>query len=99
MSEAQEAPRMPDECGVPDGMAFMHPALKKNYGNWDYHDRPQVGVLHHVAKDGSEVWTVKAGTQRQMDVYTIQFSVALRPPNNKVRNYSIDPKLKAHSNT
>ena len=72
MSEAQEAPRMPDEVGVPDGMKYMHPALKKNYGNWDYHDRPQTGVLRHVAKTGDVVWTIKAGTQRQMDVYTIR---------------------------
>jgi len=72
MSEAQEAPRMPDECGVPDPMQYMHPVLKKNYGAWDWHDRPQVGVLHHVAKSGDEVWTVKAGTQRQMDIHTIR---------------------------
>lgn len=72
MSEAQEAPRMPDECGVPDPMPYMHPTMKKNYGAWDWHDRPQVGVLHHVAKSGDEVWTVKAGTQRQMDIHTIR---------------------------
>ena len=72
MSEAQEAPRMPDECGVPDPQQYMHPALKKNYGAWDWHDRPQVGVLHHVAKSGDEVWTIKAGTQRQMDIHTIR---------------------------
>jgi len=72
MSEAQEAPRMPDECGVPDPMQYMHPVLKKNYGAWDWHDRPQVGVLHHVAKSGDEVWTIKAGTQRQMDIHTIR---------------------------
>lgn len=72
MSDAQEAPRMPDECGVPDPMPYMHPALVKNYGAWDWHDRPQVGVLHHVAKSGDEVWTVKAGTQRQLDVYTLR---------------------------
>ena len=71
MSEAQAAPRMPDEHGVPDPMPYMHPALVKNYGAWDHHDRPQVGVLRHVAKSGDVVWTVKAGTQRQMDVYTI----------------------------
>jgi sulfite reductase beta subunit len=29
-------------------------------------------VLHHVAKNGDQLWTVKAGTQRQMDVYTIR---------------------------
>ncbi len=67
-----EAPRMPVEHGVPDPMPFMHPLLKKNYGNWKWHDRPRPGVLHHVAESGDEVWTVKAGTQRQMDVYTIR---------------------------
>ncbi|MDH5187638.1 MAG: dissimilatory-type sulfite reductase subunit beta [Rhodospirillaceae bacterium] len=72
MSEAQEAPRMPDECGVPDPQKYMHPVMKKNYGAWDWHDRPIVGVLHHVAKSGDEVWTVKAGTQRQMDIHTIR---------------------------
>jgi sulfite reductase beta subunit len=63
---------MPDETGVPDAMDFMHPALKANYGNWKWHDRPRPGVLHHVANNGDEVWTVKAGTQRQMDVATIR---------------------------
>lgn len=64
--------RHPTESGAPDPFPYMHPTLKKNYGAWDWHDRPQVGVLHHVAKSGDEVWTVKAGTQRQMDVYTIR---------------------------
>ncbi len=64
--------RDPIESGVPDHMQYMHPALKKNYGEWKYHDRPRPGVLHHVAKSGDEVWTVRAGTQRQMDVYTIK---------------------------
>ncbi|WP_029008511.1 dissimilatory-type sulfite reductase subunit beta [Azospirillum halopraeferens] len=60
------------ECGVPDPFPFMHPLLKKNYGQWAWHDRPRPGVLHHVANNGDEVWTVRAGTQRQMDVYTIR---------------------------
>jgi sulfite reductase beta subunit len=29
-------------------------------------------VLHHVSHSGDEVWTVRAGTQRQMDVHTIR---------------------------
>ncbi len=68
----QAKPRMPVESGVPDAFQFMHPVLKKNYGNWKWHDRPRPGVLHHVAHSGDEVWTVRAGTQRQMDVYTIR---------------------------
>ena len=64
--------RTPIERGVPDNRPYTHPALLKNYGNWRYHDRPRPGVLHHVAHSGDEVWTVRAGTQRQMDVYTIR---------------------------
>ena len=64
--------RTPTESGVPDNRPYLHPALLKNYGNWRYHDRPRPGVLHHVSHSGDEVWTVRAGTQRQMDVYTIR---------------------------
>jgi sulfite reductase beta subunit len=64
--------RKPKETGVPDNKKYLHPALAKNYGDWRYHDRPRPGVLHHVAHSGDEVWTVRAGTQRQMDVHTIR---------------------------
>jgi sulfite reductase beta subunit len=67
-----EQPRRADESGVMDPFPHMHPLLKKNYGQWDWHDRPRPGVLHHVARSGDEVWTVRAGTQRQMDVHTIR---------------------------
>jgi dissimilatory sulfite reductase beta subunit len=64
--------RQPIESGVPDHMPYMHPVLKNNYGKWAYHSHPKAGVLYHLAENGEEVWTVKAGTQRQMDVYTIR---------------------------
>ncbi len=65
-------PRMPIESGVPDHIQYLHPLLKKNYGQWAWHDRPRPGVLRHVSKNGDQVWTVRAGTQRQMDVGTIR---------------------------
>ena len=65
-------PRTPDETGVPDPFQYMHPKLIANYGNWDWHDRPRPGVLRHVSKTGDMVWTVRAGTQRQTDVYTLR---------------------------
>ena len=71
MNEVTEM-RRPDETGVPDPYPFMHPVLKDNYGDWKWHDRLRPGVLHHVAHSGAEVWTVRAGTQRQMDVHTIR---------------------------
>ncbi len=64
--------RTPIESGVPDSKQFMHPVMVKNYGQWAYHERPRPGVLKHVAKSGDEIYTVRAGTQRQMDVYTIR---------------------------
>ena len=64
--------RRPVETGVPDPFPYMHPLLVKNYGKWAWHDRLRPGVLHHVAKSGDEVWTVRAGTQRQMDVFTVR---------------------------
>lgn len=64
--------RRPIESGVPDPFPYMHPTLKSNYGKWAWHDRPRPGVLHHVAQSGDQVWTIKAGTQRQMDIYTIR---------------------------
>jgi sulfite reductase beta subunit len=65
-------PRMPIESGVPDPMPFMHPVMKKNFGAWKYHERPRPGVLCHTAKSGDKVWTVRAGTPRQMDIHTIR---------------------------
>ena len=65
MAQAQTQMRKPKETGVPDPAQFMHPTLVKNKGNWKYHDRPRPGVLHHVSHSGDEIWTVRAGTQRQ----------------------------------
>jgi len=64
--------RRPTECGVPDAKQYMHPLLVKNYGKWAWHDRPRPGVLRHVAESGDAVWTVKAGYQRQADVFTLR---------------------------
>ena len=50
----------------------MHPLMRKNYGQWKWHERPRPGVLHHVSAGGDEIWTVRAGTQRQMDTGTIR---------------------------
>ena len=68
---AQPQVRKPVE-GFLDNKKFLHPKFAANYGNWKYHDRPRPGVLHHVSHSGDEVWTVKCGTQRQMDHYTIR---------------------------
>ncbi len=73
MAQAEtHKPRPPVESGVVDVTPYLHPTMREQYGKWKWHDRLRPGVLHHVAQDGTEVWTVRFGTQRQMDVYTIR---------------------------
>ncbi|RLA08653.1 MAG: dissimilatory-type sulfite reductase subunit beta [Gammaproteobacteria bacterium] len=65
-------PRSPTESGCPDGFQYMHPLMRKNYGNWDHHDHPRPGVLKHVSKDGEPIWTVKCATQRILDTFSLR---------------------------
>ena len=64
--------RRPIESGCPDGMQYMHPVMIRNFGQWKYHEHPKPGVLVHYAESGDAIWTVKAGTQRILDVYTLR---------------------------
>src|SRR5512147_1643227 len=68
---AQEM-RSPIESGCPDGFQYMHPVMRKNYGQWAYHEDPRPGVLVHVAHSGDKIWTVRAGTQRILDIFTLR---------------------------
>ena len=64
--------RQPIESGCPDGFQYMHPVMRRNYGQWKYHTHPRPGVLLHVAESGDEIWTVKAGTTRILDVFSLR---------------------------
>lgn len=52
--------------------AFYPPVIKKNKGQWDYHEIVQPGVLRHVALSGDEVYTVRVGGARLMSVTHIR---------------------------
>ena len=69
---AKKEMRSPIETGCPDGFQYMHPTMRKNFGQWKYHEHPRPGVLVHVAHSGEEIWTVRAGTQRILDVFTLR---------------------------
>jgi dissimilatory sulfite reductase beta subunit len=64
--------REPIESGCPDGFQYMHPVMRRNFGMWKYHEHPRPGVLKHVAIHGDECWTVRAGTQRILDLFTLR---------------------------
>ena len=74
---ALEEMRPPIESGCPDGFQYMHPVMRKNYGMWKFHEHPRPGVLRHVAHSGDEIWTVKAGTQRILDVFSLRKLTAI----------------------
>jgi sulfite reductase beta subunit len=67
-----EGQRTPIESGCPDGFQYMHPVMRKNYGDWAYHEDPRPGVLKHTARGGDAIYTVRAGTQRILDVFTLR---------------------------
>ena len=64
--------RDPIETGCPDPFQYMHPMMRRNFGMWAYHEHPRPGVLLHVAKNGDKIWTIKAGTQRILDLFTLR---------------------------
>ena len=64
--------REPIESGCPDGFQYMHPTMRRNYGQWKYHEDIQPGVLVHVAYSGEKIYTVRCGTQRILDVFTLR---------------------------
>ena len=35
---ALEDMRSPIESGCPDGFQYMHPTMRKNFGQWKYHE-------------------------------------------------------------
>ena len=55
---------------------FYPPVIKKNKGEWDYHEIVKPGVLKHVALSGDVVYTVRCGGARLMGITTV--SAALR---------------------
>ena len=55
MTEQKKEMRSPIETGCPDGFQYMHPTMRKNFGQWKYHEHPKSGVLRHVAESGEEI--------------------------------------------
>lgn len=46
--------------GIPSLQENLPPIVKRNYGQWVYHEVPRPGVLKHVARSGEACYTVRA---------------------------------------
>jgi sulfite reductase beta subunit len=60
------------DIGPPNYEKFLPPAIKKNYGQWKYHEKVAPGVLCHVAESGDRFYTVRAGSPRLLSIQTIR---------------------------
>jgi sulfite reductase beta subunit len=68
---ATQAKRITD-IGPPHYEKFLHPLIKKNYGQWKYHETLAPGVLCHVAESGDKIYSVRAGSPRLLSIQTIR---------------------------
>jgi sulfite reductase beta subunit len=60
------------DIGPPHYQKFLPPIVKKNYGQWRYHEILKPGVMVHVAASGDKLYTVRAGTPRLLSIQTIR---------------------------
>lgn len=70
---ADAAPKRITDIGPPDYNDFLPPVIKKNYGQWKWHEIVEPGVMVHVAESGDELYTIRAGSPRLLAVDTIRF--------------------------
>src|SRR4030042_1420394 len=56
------------DIGPPNFQEMLPEVIKKNYGNWKYHEILKPGVMRHVAESGDELYTVRAGSPRLVSV-------------------------------
>jgi len=61
------------DIGPPNYEKFLHPVIKKNYGQWKYHESLAPGVLCHVSESGDKIYTVRAASPRLLSINTIRF--------------------------
>ena len=54
-------PKRITDIGPPNYEKFLPPVIKRNYGQWKYHETLAPGVLCHVAESGEKLYTVRAG--------------------------------------
>ena len=60
------------DIGPPHYQKFLPPVVKRNYGNWRYHEILKPGIMVHVAASGDKLYTVRAGSPPLLSIQTIR---------------------------
>jgi len=72
MAVETSKPKRITDIGPPHYEKFLPPIVKKNYGQWKYHESLAPGVLCHVAESGDKLYTVRAASPRLLSVQTLR---------------------------
>ncbi len=67
-----DLPERQTDIGPPNFEQFLPPVIKKNYGQWKYHEELSHGHMVHVAENGDKVWTVRIASPRLLATDTIR---------------------------
>ncbi len=71
------APQRKTDIGPPYYEQFLPPVVKKNYGNWKYHEQLSPGVMVHVGNSGDKLFTVRVGSPRILATDSIRDACAI----------------------
>jgi len=72
LSEQEAKAKRQTDVGPPHYEQFLPPVIKKNYGQWKYHEVLEPGVMVHVANSGDKVYTVRAASPRLLATESIR---------------------------
>src|SRR5512136_1447680 len=56
------------DIGPPNFQEMLPEVIKKNYGQWKYHEIMKPGVLRHVGENGDEVFSIRVGSPRLVSI-------------------------------
>ena len=65
-------PKRITDIGPPHYEKFLPPIIKRNYGQWKYHESLAPGVLCHVSETGEKLYTVRAASPRLLSIQSIR---------------------------
>jgi len=61
------------DIGPPNYEQFLHPVIKKNYGQWKYHESMGPGLLCHTSESGDKIYSVRCASPRLLSIQTIRY--------------------------
>jgi sulfite reductase beta subunit len=65
-------PKRITDIGPPNYEKFLPPIIKRNYGQWKYHESLGPGLLCHVSESGEKLYTVRAASPRLLSIQSIR---------------------------